>query len=96
MSQTAHTPGPWTASFPVIRDQKSLHILADCSPRDGAHASEEECRANARLIAAAPDLEEALEALLNIFLDGRSDDFDEKEERAYRLASAALAKVTAA
>ncbi|MEO0796641.1 MAG: hypothetical protein AAFX93_15840 [Verrucomicrobiota bacterium] len=68
--KTKHTPGPW--EFGRIRDVKfpewyigssaadvaQISILMDASRTDQEHI------ANARLIAAAPDLLEALECLL--------------------------------
>ena len=60
MSQAQHTPGPWAATPGVIPE--SWHIDADCGQMiafltlDKPHL-----QANARLIAAAPDLLAALE-----------------------------------
>ena len=58
---SAHTPGPWRTD-PEVDDQSVIgpdgFMLADCaifSLQDGAPSSER-CTANARLIAAAPDL----------------------------------------
>lgn len=47
---------------------------------------------DAELFAAAPDFKAAVDALLDVMLDGRSDDFDEKEEEAFRLADQAFTK----
>jgi hypothetical protein len=65
-----HTPGPWVAS-PAIRS--GFTIDAKCDPWMIVTTSDEEGRygsieteANARLIAAAPDLLEALQALANM------------------------------
>lgn len=55
-----------------------------------------EGRPNAELVKAAPDLADALETLLDIFLDGRLDELNEKEQAAYEKAEAALAKTQAA
>jgi hypothetical protein len=86
-----HTPGPWasdpTVSFhdrpdlPCVVDEHRL-IVAQCW--DDGH-SEDECEANARLIAAAPELYEALRMCL---LNGNL----EEQERDMGLA--ALAKAT--
>ena len=56
-----HTPGPWTyeSSTRTIRSQPTNYWLATMDSWDGAVNNE----ANARLIAAAPDLLAALEAL---------------------------------
>lgn len=70
-----HTPGPWLST----RDQAGIHrvsseagrigftleLAAVNAPKDGRAISEEEAGANARLIAAAPDLLEALEPFRN-------------------------------
>jgi hypothetical protein len=65
---TMHTPGPWTLdpsrkyyAHPVIRHHGIVVVtLAAQGP-----ANNEECRANARLIAAAPELLEALKRACN-------------------------------
>jgi hypothetical protein len=62
---TQHTPGPWR--YQDVRSQKE-HVYFRIEAKDGAvgfaykHNNDEE--ANARLIAAAPDLLAALEGLL--------------------------------
>lgn len=57
MDGSKHTPGPWTVSFDREWNAASVHsrkgILAD------VHRSQH-CEANVRLIAAAPDMSEAL------------------------------------
>ena len=64
-----HTPGPWRAEFgerahgtsgALVRDR--IGIVAEAYPRN---PSGTEQTANARLIAAAPDLLAALNAILN-------------------------------
>lgn len=57
---TKHTPGPW-ASVGTTVQAESIRG-ADCQD---AELSQEQHRANARLIAAAPELLEALENVLN-------------------------------
>lgn len=67
---TAHTPGPWVSEGRSVRRDSGLgygEMIA--SVTGGAKSGpffvedDEECEANARLIAAAPDLLEALEAV---------------------------------
>lgn len=67
MGDAKHTPGPWKAVEPTAIDYRSMQIQTDESliavccgggPKRAISAPEE--RANARLIAAAPDLLEAL------------------------------------
>ncbi len=65
MTTTTHTPGPWTVRGPIpgperwkiIDDSGNVPSIATCLDAHGRGA------ANARLIAAAPDLLKALQAL---------------------------------
>jgi|SRR5699024_4431295 len=77
MSETKFTPGPWRLSSqsPRIiqkdcRDTGSDHgfLIASSMGRDdsGFYASESEADANAHLIAAAPELFEALDTLVSV------------------------------
>lgn len=65
-----HTPGPWEAN-PYGRPTKNLHWQVDKTDSDVAVASliGENAEANARLIAAAPALLEALECAVIGFDD---------------------------
>lgn len=65
----AHTPGPWTAEAereggPVTYVHAKAHGIADCN---AGYPNDE---ANARLIAAAPELYEALRALRSALSSG--------------------------
>lgn len=64
---TDFTPGPWQAA-PTVADDKEWAIMAFDPIDHGGHAvfvaQEVESEADATLIAAAPDLAEALAALL--------------------------------
>lgn len=104
---SAHTPGPWaavnrgSAKEPMmsvmaarIAGQPPRHEVAICATGDSPQEME---NANARLIAAAPDLLEALTALVRI------DDHHKQmraaiyapgsdTDKAYRAARAAIAK----
>ena len=56
-----HTPGPWVVGITIDGLGWPTYRLRDMNdPHD-----KKECQANARLIAAAPDLLEACEALLD-------------------------------
>lgn len=59
-----HTPGPWQIGMPnqVLSTARSVLAVTDCEP----HIPEEETRANARLIAAAPGLLQALYEIDNL------------------------------
>ena len=62
----SHTPGPWELNdFDGIPIAKvSLYVItAPCTPNVGSGLSRDENAANARLIAAAPDLLAALKAV---------------------------------
>ena len=83
MSASKHTPGPWTKDRNIIEDANGNEIARVSYERSGY------VQANARLIAAAPDLLEALrylvrEATANGMLD---------VEPAIIQASTAIAKV---
>lgn len=85
-----HTPGPWTVddSVPdeavyVMCPSGTIANVGPCGTPD------DEDKANARLIAAAPDLLEALKNTL-CYLEADSDDDTERED--YAQANAALAK----
>ena len=71
---TEHTPGPWKRSIVNRNFSPKIYgpddwMVADCS-RIVKRSMEEET-ANARLIAAAPELLEALEAFANVGPEGR-------------------------
>ena len=66
-NELKHTPGPWTQDRNVIEDAAGNEIARVSYERSGY------VQANARLIAAAPDLLEALRALTNAERDYASD-----------------------
>jgi hypothetical protein len=85
MSDTQHTPGPWRigdAGFTVFGPPNPGALPETIAPTKS--------RANARLIAAAPELLAALQSILDIEPSGLSND----ERRLYALARAAIAKAT--
>ena len=67
-----HTPGPWTVGNELLReDERPVHggesgegIIALVWPWGDDEVGEQDREANARLIAAAPDLLEAAEAVI--------------------------------
>lgn len=66
---SAHTPGPWNTVNTRPTDALDLVVVFDadsqcvCSvPKGSSNKPQQERRANARLIAAAPDLLEALQS----------------------------------
>jgi hypothetical protein len=83
----AHTPAPWTVyketdEYPGIEGHTGTVIVwgdgeDDCGIRGDTHA---ERVANARLIAAAPDLYAALRGLVSaLFAEGEDEDADDDE-----------------
>ena len=105
MSESKHTPGPW---LPARLTTKTLNIVQvghsfRCTVVGGAEgdaqivatvhgSAERECEANARLVAAAPDLLEALRGLYEAEApEGLSKTSDDIWERR-AAASIAIAK----
>ena len=68
MSSTKHTPGPWSRNikangkYPIVFSGRNTHVA--CALGHGV-LNPEEIEANIDLIAAAPDLLQALMAVLN-------------------------------
>ena len=63
-----HTPGPWTLSSVTCKSGRNKLALSSSKARIcDISVYEDEDRANARLIAAAPELYEACEILLKRF-----------------------------
>ncbi len=92
MNESKHTPGPWTHSNLVVRAGRSQkhpmgRQIADCYRElPAGHFDEGENAANAQLIAAAPDM---LEALQNI-----ENDNQHMPDTAWKLITDAIAKAT--
>ena len=91
--QTKHTPGPWNFAKSDIDGRYSIYgngPLAYCGDTGAVNGDGE---ANARLIAAAPDLLVALKALV-----GEADlgevDLDDDDRAKLEQARAAIAKAT--
>ena len=60
----AHTPGPWTILPNTPHFVRAMHPAEGMQPVATVYHFDGELAANARLIAAAPELLEALEAVL--------------------------------
>jgi hypothetical protein len=92
MSEIKHTPGPWVFDEDECSEIPALHLYcADSKNPFHGSRSEEELKANARLIAAAPELLEALQRLLK----GEDDEYL-TPQGLRNLARAAIAKATGA
>jgi hypothetical protein len=93
---TTHTPGPWT-----YKDDFELVVVPKNDPQADAiceiTGNPSEQFANARLIAAAPELLEALQNLVQ-FVEWREDfiveDHEEGEENQYSKALTVIQKAT--
>jgi hypothetical protein len=66
MNTTQHTPGPWQVSPHSNITSKSL-VVAKVEQMPGNYESEKQ--ANARLIASAPDMFDALQAVCDAYGD---------------------------
>ena len=103
---SAHTPGPWGlaqyakgAALPIpFIEHKTIAVFSD-GARQGDVAymqhglwGDHQALANARLIASAPDLLEALREMLAVY--GNDGHFHAPALRATRAARAAIAKAT--
>lgn len=95
----AHTPGPWHTKregFSTVYVEASLgngwvQEVAACGP---TAAGQDQQEANALLIAAAPDLLEALCAYRKKFPDHENEAFVQEVQDLGRMARAAIAKAT--
>ena len=97
MKAPQHTPGPWAAEAAMSMDTPHIrYITADtriiASVRHRAEHTQDMALANARLIAAAPELLEALRRMLPE-LRGLAFVSDTASEM-LRIAEAAIAKAT--
>jgi hypothetical protein len=103
MIESKHTPGPWKAQlregyvrhhakgqWEVVSAYETEWWIADAAPHTGCD------EANARLIAAAPELLAALETVLSwaepVAGDNRDKEAAANEEASIALARAAIAK----
>lgn len=92
-----HTPGPWAANPIVTQVDAMSDMLPICQllwPTD--QRSEEETEANARLIAAAPDLLHALQMVRDADNDAGHDGLPRIPAAARATIDAALASAGAA
>ncbi|KSD80016.1 hypothetical protein [Pseudomonas aeruginosa] len=95
-----HTPGPWHVGGPnkcTIYDKHGQRLANSFEGVMATQRTDSECEANARLIAAAPDLLEALIAMEREKSDymTRNNLGDPAIETTNKLARAAIAKATA-
>lgn len=69
-----HTPGPWMAPDIMQYEESRINIFAEdtcvgCAYHltDDPQNADDECKANARLIAAAPDMYDVLKTILDVW-----------------------------
>jgi hypothetical protein len=86
-TQGKHTPGPWEHDGDEITSTSGDYIATTAYG-----VSESQAEANARLIAAAPDLLDALREIAEV--PPESGRYREWMERAQRIAESAIAKAT--
>ena len=96
MSNTKHTPGPWTTNQSEphcieATDHPSNGTPLICEMFNSSHIPQDEQLANARLIASAPDLLEALQAFAAV---EAFEGWHPKYRDAIEKAEAAIAKAT--
>lgn len=86
MSGSSHTPGPWDCenadTLPIVRATADGTFIADCNGRSGEGELD---AANARLVAAAPELLDALKycedsGFLAVHADDSEHDRDQKAQ----------------
>jgi hypothetical protein len=96
MDNTKHTPGPWTFTMQEGYGKPQFTAcfnsdnskLADVKFAFLMHPSE--CNANARLIAAAPEMYEALKMLVD---EAKAFGFDSTNVNCFEMARSAIARV---
>jgi hypothetical protein len=104
MSNTTvkHTPGPWSATewadgFRIVTDNREHDYVAAIHGKDQPRSGwVKEATANAKLIAAAPELLEALQKMLDFYWEGYSDPKKTMEQYAKEHPNSATAIALAA
>jgi hypothetical protein len=90
--ETKHTPGPWTFTESVARGEHRFYICAGAAPPGAKLPALADTKPNARLIAAAPDMLNAL-----LWVVQHHADFEHMTDdaaNAIHAARAAIAKAT--
>ena len=91
--KTTHTPGPWEsigARICTEGNDRERRVIARMEPFDLNKMAERD--ANARLIAAAPDLLDACKAILTLLEQGQADTLTLEHDGAYLRESIAKAE----
>ena len=93
MTESKHTPGPWNIGWGLVWNAArgiTSRVSGEAWKWKNKDGFESESKANARLIAAAPDLLEALQGMVDAF--GQLDDAEPAQDRAWDRAFSELAK----
>lgn len=94
-TKTQHTPGPWRVrkdgSGRLARVSDETHEF-DCVVTPSLHRDAELMEANARLIAAAPELLSALKTIAGVVGDQLAEEHDDGSLYALAIALAAIEK----
>ena len=85
----AHTPGPWRYMRHSV-DSNYMKIYCSSDPGEGDNLRGYCGEANARLIAASPDLLEALQAMQQALMIGTQQSFNDAVSQGFK----AIAKAT--
>jgi hypothetical protein len=87
MTTSSHTPGPWKAKpdlsiwqSPAVATGKELMVAKVVRDFEIEGNSESQVQANARLLAAAPELLELVDDLYQLFADTVGDEEPKEEE----------------
>lgn len=85
-----HTPGPWKLEYDysLVMPFKRGNYIVTSGPIGPSEADRDELRANARLIASAPELLQALQDMLDMTR------FQYKEMATYKYAQEIITKAT--
>ena len=96
-TQTKHTPGPWKAEgWNEIVDNTAEGYTLALAPSGSKASSLEEIRANALLIAAAPEMADALRWAESCFVPLIHANSLEERDHAFKDAAHALERIRAA
>lgn len=100
MSEAKHTPGPWSVVKPQDERVQQFRIFSNRKYIGSIGNSDEtvaETKANARLIAAAPDLLEAIKEYFEAYAnEGKKPGWIKRVGAARRKVNAAIAKAEGA
>lgn len=92
--KTKHTKGEWAFDDNEVYSESTDHGAAICTMNTtSAHFTEDEMKANAKLIAAAPELLDALQELITLYYTPE-DGYISPYKEAWEKANAAIKKAT--